>query len=104
LTVAERLTAQLLSGEPARDPVAVTERLVLLGWVSREPLLDVDQAIVTVNGVFRPFALVRGRAAALWKLDGGKVAIEPFARLTKQDAAALAADARDVVRFLGLDG
>ncbi len=75
---------------------------VLLGWVSREQLLDVDQAIVTVNGVFRPFALVRGRAAALWKLDGGKVAIEPFARLTKQDAAALDADAQDVVRFLGV--
>ena len=75
---------------------------VLLGWVSREPLLDVDQTIVTVNGVFRPFALVRGRAAALWKLDGGKVAIEPFARLIKQDAGALDADAQDVVRFLRL--
>ena len=47
---------------------------VLLGWVSREPLLDVEQKIVTVGGMFYPFALVRGRAAALWTVrdgDGG---------------------------------
>jgi hypothetical protein len=74
---------------------------VLLGWVSREELLDANQVIVTVNGVFRPFAMVRGRAAALWRLDGGEVEVEPFARLTKKDAAALEADARDVMRFLG---
>ena len=75
---------------------------MLLGWVSREQLLDAEQNIVTLNGIFRPFALVRGRAAALWRLDGGKVAIEPFKRITKKDAAALDADAADVVRFLGL--
>ncbi len=75
---------------------------VLLGWVSRDDLLDADQNIVTINGIFRPFALVRGRAAALWTVDRGKVAIEPFARITKQDAAVLDADAQDVARFLGL--
>jgi hypothetical protein len=73
---------------------------VLLGWVSREPLLDVDQKIVTVGGMFHPFALVRGRAAALWRMRDGEVAIDPFAKITKKDRAALAADARDVVRFL----
>jgi hypothetical protein len=73
---------------------------VLLGWVSREQFLDAHQNIVTLNGIFRPFALVRGRAAALWKLDRGTVAVEPFARITKRDAAALQADARDVERFL----
>jgi hypothetical protein len=73
---------------------------VLLGWVSRDDLLDTDQKIVTINGIFRPFALVRGRAAALWKVDRGKVALEPFARITKKDVAALDADARDVERFL----
>ena len=75
---------------------------VLLGWVSRDDLLDADQNIVTINGIFRPFALVRGRAAALWKLDGRRVAIAPFARLTKKDADALDADAVDVARFLGV--
>jgi len=73
---------------------------VLLGWVSREQLLDVDRNLVTIGGMFHPFALVRGRAAALWTLRDGDVAIEPFARITKKDMAALGADAGDVQRFL----
>lgn len=75
---------------------------VLLGWVSRESLLDVDQKIVTVGGMFYPFALVRGRAVALWTVRDGTVAIDPFERITKKDMAALETDARDVVRFLEL--
>jgi hypothetical protein len=63
------------------------------------------QGIVTNNGLFRPFALVGGRAVAVWKLEwgkaGGKVAIEPFTRIRRADAAALDAEAADVVRFLG---
>jgi hypothetical protein len=74
---------------------------VLLGWVSRDQILDAGQKIVTLGGVFYPFALVRGRAAALWTLRDGEVAIEPFARVTKKDMAALEEDARDVARFLG---
>ncbi len=75
---------------------------LLLGWVSREPILTAHhQRIVTVNGLFRPFALVRGRAVATWRMPAGKVALdEPFDRLTRGDAAALNADAKDVVRFL----
>ncbi len=73
---------------------------VLLGWVSREPLLAGQQNVITVNGLFRPFALVRGRAAALWSLRAGTVAIEPFGQLTGRDRAALDTDALDVVRYL----
>jgi hypothetical protein len=75
---------------------------VLLGWRSREPLPGPHRQIVTVNGLFRPFALVRGRAAAIWRFAGGEVVLEPFGRLTRRDAAALAADAKDVARFLGV--
>ena len=74
---------------------------VLLGWVSREPLLGSHQSVVTANGIFRPFALVRGRAAAIWSMPAGEVVIEPFGRLRREDAAALEAEAADVVRFLG---
>jgi hypothetical protein len=74
---------------------------VLLGWTSREPLLGSHQGIVTVNGIFRPFALVRGQAAATWSMPGGEVVLEPFGRLTRGDAAALKSEAADVVRFLG---
>jgi hypothetical protein len=73
---------------------------VLLGWTSRAQLLGSHKGVVTVNGLFRPFALVGGRARATWKLSGREVLIDPFGRLTRRDATALAADAADVVRFL----
>ena len=73
---------------------------VLLGWTSREPLLGPHHAVITANGLFRPFALVGGRAAATWSMPGGKVVLEPFRRLSREDEAALEADAADVVRFL----
>jgi hypothetical protein len=57
--------------------------------------------IVTVNGLFRPFALVGGRAVATWTLAAGEVALAPLAPLPEPVAAALRADAQDVVRFLG---
>jgi hypothetical protein len=74
---------------------------VLLGWTSREPVLGSHQGVVTVNGIFRPFALVRGQAAATWSMPGGEVVLEPFGRLTRADTTALRAEAADVVRFLG---
>lgn len=74
---------------------------VLLGWTSREPILGPHTHLVTMNGIFRPFALVKGRAAAGWKLNRGKVAIEPLGSISKAATAALEADAADVERFLG---
>jgi winged helix DNA-binding protein len=97
LQLARRPTAAELPGPRllgAFDPV-------LLGWSSREAILGSAKTIVTVNGLFRPFALVRARAVATWKLSAGEVMLEPFAPLAREDAAALRADARDVVRYLG---
>jgi hypothetical protein len=73
---------------------------LLHGWVSREPILGGHAGIVTDNGLFRPFALVDGRAAATWRWQAGRVVLEPFAPLGDDVAAALDADAADVVRFL----
>ena len=92
----------------ARAPVAAPPppRLLgafdplLLGWCSREAILREHKAIVTVNGLFRPFALVDGRAVATWSLPRGRVTIATFGRLAGADAAALEADAGDVERFL----
>ena len=75
---------------------------VLHGWASREPILGAHQGIVTVNGIFRPFALVDGRAVATWTLSAGQVAVQPFAPLAARQTAALDADAADVKRFLGV--
>jgi hypothetical protein len=74
---------------------------VLLGWASRDWLLDSHEALITVNGLFRPFALIDARAVGTWSMPAGEVELEPFARLTREDSAALADDAKDVVRYLG---
>jgi hypothetical protein len=74
---------------------------LLLGWASRDPIVGPHRRIVTVNGLFRPFALVGGHAAATWNITGGKVVLAPFAPLDAQAQQALAADAADVTRFLG---
>jgi hypothetical protein len=73
---------------------------VLLGWTSREAILGPHTHIVTRNGMFHPFAMVDGRAVATWKLNRGKVTIEPLGRITKKAMAALETDAAEVKCFL----
>jgi len=73
---------------------------VLLGWTSREAILGPHTQLVTINGIFKPFAMVNGRAVATWKLKRGKVTIEPLGRIAKTASAALAAEAADVERFM----
>ena len=73
---------------------------VLHGWVSRAPLLAEKEPIITLNGVFRPFALVRGRAVAVWSMRAGEITLRPFGRLTRADTAALRADALAVSAYL----
>jgi hypothetical protein len=73
----------------------------LLGWVSREQITGSHRDLVTTNGIFRAFAMVEGRAAALWKLTRDGVELDPFRRLSRAVSTALAADADDVRRFLG---
>ena len=73
---------------------------VLLGWCSRETILGAHQGVITVNGIFRPFALVRGHAVATWTMPDREVVLKPFAPLTEEDRDALAFDADDVVRYL----
>ena len=73
---------------------------LLHGWVDREPVLGDNQTIVTTNGIFRPFALVGGRAVATWSMPAGRVALAPFGHLGTQVLAALDHEARDVERFL----
>jgi hypothetical protein len=74
----------------------------LLGWVSRRDIVgDASKNLVTVGGMFHPFAMVRGQAVARWKLADGSLELDPFRRLAKADREALERDAADVQRFLG---
>jgi DNA glycosylase AlkZ-like len=75
---------------------------VLHGWASREPVTGSHSGIVTTNGLFRPFALVGGKAVALWSLSAGQVTLRPLEEIGAADRAALDDDAADVLRYLGL--
>jgi hypothetical protein len=95
-----------LRGRPEPEPLPPPRLLgafdpLLLGWVSREEVVGPHRMLVTRNGIFRPFALVGGRAVATWRLAGGRVTIEHLGRVTKKDAAALEAEAAEVLDFIG---
>ena len=77
---------------------------VLHGWCDRSFLTGRHTGVVTTNGLFRPFALVRGRAVATWSLRDGRVALAPLAPISQADLVALRADAAAVVGFLGVPG
>ena len=94
-----------LAGRPAAEPLPPPRLMgsfepLLLGWVSREEIVRPHKLLVTNNGIFRPFALVGGRAVATWRLSGGKLEIEHLGRVTKKAAVALEADARAVLAYL----
>jgi hypothetical protein len=74
---------------------------LLLGWASRELVLGGAERHIVSGGVFRPVALVAGRAAGTWAISRGGVALEIFGRVTRGQRASLEADAGDVMRFLG---
>ncbi|HWC48098.1 MAG TPA: winged helix DNA-binding domain-containing protein [Solirubrobacterales bacterium] len=74
---------------------------VLLGWTSREEIVGPHKMLVTTNGIFRPFAMIEGRAVATWRLASGKLTIEHLGKVKKKDEAALEADAARVLEFLG---
>ncbi|HUR13458.1 MAG TPA: winged helix DNA-binding domain-containing protein [Mycobacteriales bacterium] len=73
---------------------------VLMGWESRDLVLAGHHEVVTMNGIFKPIALVRGKAVATWALPRGHVAIEAFDALAATVERALEREAADVERFL----
>jgi hypothetical protein len=75
---------------------------LLHGWTGVDPIVGTHRTIVTTNGLFRPFALVDGRAVATWGLSGGLLTIRPLERIGRADLKALADDAAVVLQFLGL--
>lgn len=74
---------------------------VLLGWRSREAIVGTQHELVTTNGLFRPFAMVDGKAVGTWGLAGGKVTMKPLGRISKITQTALNRDAVAVLDFLG---
>ena len=104
--------AYRLPGEPS--PEDRTVRLVpafdeyLLGYRGRALALDAAHAhrIQAGGGIVHPAVLLGGRIIGTWRqrrAEGGLiVAVEPFRRLPRGTRAALAAEAADIGRFLGV--
>jgi hypothetical protein len=94
-----------LKGEPdggaARTCLLDQWDPVLVGWRSREALLERYPGRASPEAHYRPFAYVGARAVATWSLRQGVVAVgEPFAPLKRGARQELTADAADVERFL----
>lgn len=88
---------------PGRRPGVPAPRLlgafdpVLCGWASRAWVLGSHAGNVVSGGLYRPFALVDGRAVATWSLRRGQVALAPFVR--GFDASVLDGEVRAVEAF-----
>ncbi|MGO9660220.1 MAG: winged helix DNA-binding domain-containing protein [Acidimicrobiales bacterium] len=98
------LVALTVSTPPALPPPRLLGPFdpLLHGWASRRPFVGQHGSVVTVNGIFRPVALVGGRAVATWGLPGGRVTITPLEVVPARARRALERDGADVLRFLAL--
>lgn len=77
---------------------------LLLGWASREPFVGGHRAVVTTNGVFRPFALVEGRVVATWGLTARALTLTTLEPVSPEVLEALEEETHAVLACLGLDG
>ena len=95
-----RLARRAQAGEAPAARLLGAFDPVLLGWTSREDVLGPHTRAGHRNGIFHPFAMVKGRAVAKWGMAGGKLRVEPLESLPAKVAAALDVDAAEVERFL----
>lgn len=96
-----------LRGRPRRAAVPAPRLLgpfdpVLHGWKTRDFVVGPHRDVVTLNGIFRPVALVAGRVAATWRLADGVVTLEPREPLSTEVLDALGQDGAAVLHYLGL--
>jgi hypothetical protein len=75
---------------------------LLHGWSSNAEILAGHAGIVTTNGLFRPFALLDGRAVATWRLVDSRIIIYPLQELSSANRESLTADAAAVLEYLRL--
>lgn len=74
---------------------------VLLGWTSREAIVGRHAHLVTINGLFRPFPMVGGRATGTWSMKDHRVKIDLLETITDDEQQALAEEAVAVEHFFG---
>jgi winged helix DNA-binding protein len=75
---------------------------VLVGWKSREFVCGRNEARIISGGLFRPFTLVGGKVAGVWRVQRDQIEVEHFEPVSTRAKAALARDAQAVRRYLEL--
>jgi hypothetical protein len=68
----------------------------LLGWRSRDLVLDKPKEVITTSGIIKAILLVDGRAAGTWTMPGGRVQVHPWNKLDPQTWDAVAAESTAV--------
>ena len=92
-------------GRPARMPAP---RLLgafdptLVGWSSREEIVGEHGSRIVSGGIFRPFALVAGRAVGVWKWADGTVQLDQLEDISGRASKLLEGEADEVARFLAI--
>ncbi len=96
----------LALAELAEVPAPPSARLLgafdplLVGWTDRAFVTGEHDADVVTGGLFRPFILLDGQLAGLWRVSGNDVLLQPFSPLADADVWILERDAEDVRRYL----
>jgi hypothetical protein len=73
---------------------------LLLGWRSRELVLERAQEVVTTNGIIKAIVLVSGRAAGTWTMPGGRVELRLWGQQSKATTVALRRETSAVEAYL----
>jgi uncharacterized protein YcaQ len=73
---------------------------LLLGWSSRAFVVEEPPEIVTVNGIIKAVALIRGRVAGTWAMPGGRVSLNLWESQPAGTARALEREAGAVEAYL----
>ncbi len=73
---------------------------LLLGWRSRDLVLDEPARVITPNGIFRAIVLVDGRAVGTWTLANERVRLQLWSDHDSETAHRLEREAAAVEAFL----
>jgi len=66
---------------------------MIMGYKNRECILEDEfkREVITTSGIILPTVLLNGRISARWRIDGARLIIVPFVKLSKKDRSTIAA-------------
>ena len=66
---------------------------MIMGYKNRTFILEEKhkQEVITKSGIILPTVLLNGRISARWKINGTKLTIVPFVKISKKNKSMIAA-------------